>query len=67
MWVGRRGEGERECRARREHGPVGRRVEPVAPSVRALNLAAVEVNHRRAELGGRDRAARHARYLGRGG
>ena len=56
--VGREREGERERRAGGDDGPVGRRVEPVAPGVGARHLAAVEVHHRRVELGGRGPARR---------
>ena len=64
--VRRQREGEGERRARRDDGPVGRRVQTVAPGVRARDLAAVEVNHRRAELGSGRRGACDARRL-RGG
>ena len=54
MWRRRRAERKRQHRARAQHCPVRRRIKPVAPGVRALDLAAIEVRHRRVEFSRRE-------------
>lgn len=45
-----RTEYERERRTGSNHGPVRRRVQPSAPYIRPLDLAAIEMNHRRVKF-----------------
>ena len=45
-----RTENERKRCACRNYRPISRRVEPVAPDIRALHFAAIEMNHRRIEF-----------------
>ena len=60
-----RAEDERERRARCQDGPVCRGVESIAPGVRALHFAAIEVDHRGVEFR-RSHAAHQAGWRLRG-